>query len=421
MSTGDAGNLRAVLDGTSRDIRRVLDSALAGAEVSVADAGVLAHATGRDLAAMTLAADELRRRQVGDVVTFVVNRNINFTNVCIKHCGFCAFSRDHREEEGYLLPVDEVVGRAREAAELGATEVCIQAGLPPKLDGRFYIDLTRAIKAALPDLHIHAFSPEEVLYGSVRSGLPIKEYLAELKDAGLGTLPGTSAEILDQDVRDLIARGRITVDQWVEVITTAHALGIRTTSTIMYGHVETPEHWVRHMALLRAIQKDTGGFTEFVPLSLIHSEAPMYQKHLVPGVRAGATGVEVVRMHALARLMLGAVIPNVQCSWVKEGPKLMQILLDAGANDVGGTLINESISTSAGASYGQLLGPAELCRLIRDAGRVPAERDTLYRHRRVYGDGESPASPLDAVDDAEARFGSYRRLIASGEFRFRQR
>jgi FO synthase subunit 2 len=421
MSTGDAGSLTAVLDRTSPEIRRVLDAALAGHEVSIADGDALAHATGRDLLALALAADELRRRQVGDVVTFVVNRNINFTNVCIKHCGFCAFSRDHREEEGYLLPVDEVVGRAREAAELGATEVCIQAGLPPKLDGRFYIDLTRAIKAALPDLHIHAFSPEEVLYGSVRSGLPIKEYLAELKDAGLGTLPGTSAEILDQDVRDLIARGRITVDQWVEVITTAHALGIRTTSTIMYGHVETPEHWVRHMALLRAIQKDTGGFTEFVPLSLIHSEAPMYQKHLVPGVRAGATGVEVVRMHALARLMLGAVIPNVQCSWVKEGPKLMQILLDAGANDVGGTLINESISTSAGASYGQLLGPAELCRLIRDAGRVPAERDTLYRHRRVYGDGESPASPLDAVDDAEARFGSYRRLIASGEFRFRQR
>jgi FO synthase subunit 2 len=421
MSTGDAGSLGAVLDRASRDIRRVLDSALAGDEVSVADADLLAHATGRDLAAMTLAADELRQRQVGDVVTFVVNRNINFTNVCIKHCGFCAFSRDHREEEGYLLPVDEVVRRAREAADMGATEVCIQAGLPPKLDGRFYIDLTRAIKAALPDLHIHAFSPEEVLYGSVRSGLSIKEYLAELKEAGLGTLPGTSAEILDQEIRDLIARGRITVDQWVEVITTAHALGIRTTSTIMYGHVETPEHWVRHMALLRAIQKDTGGFTEFVPLSLIHSEAPMYQKQLVPGVRAGATGVEVVRMHALARLMLGPVIANVQCSWVKEGPKLMQLLLDAGANDVGGTLINESISTSAGASYGQLLGPTELCRLIRDAGRMPAERDTLYRRRRVYGEGETPASPLDAVEDAEARFGSYRRLIASGEFRFRQR
>jgi FO synthase subunit 2 len=421
MSTGDAGSLDAVFDRAARDVRRVLDAALAGTEVSVADAGRLARVTGRDLAALTLTADELRRRQVGDVVTFVVNRNINFTNVCIKHCGFCAFSRDHREEEGYLLPVDEVVRRAREAAEMGATEVCIQAGLPPKLDGRFYIDLTRAIKTALPDMHIHAFSPEEVLYGSVRSGLPIKEYLAELKEAGLGTLPGTSAEILDQEIRDVIARGRITVDQWVEVITTAHALGIRTTSTIMYGHVETPEHWVRHMALLRAIQKDTGGFTEFVPLSLIHSEAPMYQKGLVPGVRAGATGVEVVRMHALARVMLGAVIPNLQCSWVKEGPKVMQLLLDAGANDVGGTLINESISTSAGAAFGQLVSPAELCRLIRDAGRVPAERDTLYRCRRVYGDGETPASPLDAVEDAEARFGSYRRLIASGEFRFRQR
>jgi 7,8-didemethyl-8-hydroxy-5-deazariboflavin synthase CofH subunit len=421
MNTGDAGSPGAALDRASRDVRRVLDAALGGREVSVADADVLARTTGRDLAALTVTADELRRRQVGDVVTFVVNRNINFTNVCIKHCGFCAFSRDHREEEGYLLPVDEVVRRAREAAEMGATEVCIQAGLPPKLDGRFYIDLTRAIKTALPDMHIHAFSPEEVLYGSVRSGLPIKDYLAELKAAGLGTLPGTSAEILDQEIRDVIARGRITVDQWVEVITTAHALGIRTTSTIMYGHVETPGHWVRHMALLRAIQKDTAGFTEFVPLSLIHSEAPMYQKRLVPGVRAGATGVEVVRMHALARVMLGAAIPNVQCSWVKEGPKLMQLLLDSGANDVGGTLINESISTSAGASFGQLVGPAELCRLIRDAGRVPAERDTLYRRRRVYGDGETPASPLDAVDDAEARFGSYRRLIASGEFRFRHR
>jgi FO synthase subunit 2 len=421
MSTGDAGNLGVVLDHVSPDIRRILGGALAGEEVSVADGNRLARVTGRDLAALTVTADELRRRQVGDVVTFVVNRNINFTNVCIKHCGFCAFSRDHREEEGYLLPVDEVVRRAREASDLGATEVCIQAGLPPKLDGRFYIDLTRAIKTALPELHIHAFSPEEVLYGSVRSGLPIKEYLAELKGAGLGTLPGTSAEILDQEIRDVIARGRITVDQWVEVITTAHALGIRTTSTIMYGHVETPEHWVRHMALLRAIQKDTGGFTEFVPLSLIHSEAPMYQKQLVPGVRPGATGVEVVRMHALARVMLGAFIPNLQCSWVKEGPKLMQLLLDAGANDVGGTLINESISTSAGAGFGQLVGPAEMCRLIRNAGRVPAERDTLYRRRRVFGEGESPDSPLDGVEDAEARFGSYRRLIASGEFRFRQR
>ena len=421
MSTGDAGSLPHILDRVSRDVRATLARALDGAEVSVAEAEALAVATGRDLQALTLVADELRHRHVGDAVTFVVNRNINFTNVCIKHCGFCAFSRDHREEEGYLLPIDEVVRRAREAWDLGASEVCIQAGLPPKLDGRFYIDLTRALKAALPGLHLHAFSPEEVLYGSVRSGLPIKEYLAELKDAGLGTLPGTSAEILDQAIRDRIARGRITVDQWVEVITTAHALGIRTTSTIMYGHVETPAHWVRHMALLRSIQKDTGGFTEFVPLSLIHSEAPMYSKALVPGVRPGATGFEVIRMHALARVMLGPVLRNIQASWVKEGPKFSQVLLEAGANDLGGTLINESISTSAGAQYGQLVGPAELVRWIRDAGRRPVQRDTLYNVVRTYEAGEDPTTELDRIDDAETRFGSYRRLIASGEFRFTQR
>ena len=421
MSSGDAGSLIHALDRVAPDVRSILARALDGAEVTVAEADVLATTTGRDLLALTLTADELRRRHVGDTVTYVVNRNINFTNVCIKHCGFCAFSRDHREEEGYLLPIDEVVRRAREAWELGATEVCIQAGLPPKLDGRFYIDLTRAIKAALPGMHLHAFSPEEVLYGSVRSGLSIKDYLSELKDAGLGTLPGTSAEILEQSIRDRIARGRITVDQWVEVITTAHALGIRTTSTIMYGHVETPAHWVQHMALLRSIQKDTGGFTEFVPLSLIHSEAPMYAKALVPGVRPGATGLEVIRMHALARVLLGPVLRNIQASWVKEGPKLAQALLDAGANDLGGTLINESISTSAGAQYGQLVGPAELHRWIRDAGRVPAERDTLYRVLRRYENGDDPVSPLDRVEDAEARFGSYRRLIASGEFRFTAR
>ena len=418
MSTGDAGSLGSMLDWVSREIRPILARVLDGRELAPDDAVALTGVTGRDLHALALVADELRRRQVGEVATFVVNRNVNFTNVCIKHCTFCAFSRDHREEEGYFLPVAEVVRRAREAWDLGATEVCIQAGLPPKLDGRYYIDLTRAIKAALPDLHLHAFSPEEVLYGSVRSGLPIREYLAELKAAGLGTLPGTSAEILDQEIRDVIARGRITVSQWLEVITTAHALGIRTTSTIMYGHVETPAHWIRHMALLRSIQKDTGGFTEFVPLSLIHSEAPMYQKGLVPGVRPGATGVEVIRMHALARLMLGATIRNIQASWVKEGPKLAQTLLAAGANDLGGTLINESISTSAGAAFGQLVGPAELCRLIRDAGRLPAQRDTLYGLVQTYRDGESPDSPLDKIDDAEARFGSYRRLIASGEFRF---
>jgi 7,8-didemethyl-8-hydroxy-5-deazariboflavin synthase CofH subunit len=407
------------LDWASRDIRQILDRALEGGELSVGDGIRLTAVTGRDLQALTLVADELRRRHAGDVVTYVVNRNINFTNVCIKHCTFCAFSRDHREEEGYFLPIEEVVRRAIEAREMGATEVCIQAGLPPKLDGDYYIDLCRAIKAAVPEMHLHAFSPEEILYGSTRSGLPIPAFLAELKHAGLGTLPGTSAEILDQEIRDLIARGRITVAQWVEVITAAHAQGIRTTSTIMYGHVERPDHWIRHMSLLRDIQKDTAGFTEFVPLSLIYQEAPMYRRGLVPGVRTGATGLEVVKMHAIARLFLGPTFRNIQCSWVKEGPKLAQYLLAAGANDVGGTLINESISTSAGAAYGQLVPPAELRRLIRDAGRVPAQRNTLYELLRLYhSEADAEDSPLDHVDDAEARFGSYRLLAASGKFRF---
>jgi FO synthase subunit 2 len=407
------------LDWASPRVRSILGDLLDGGELSIEDAIRLTEVAGRDLGALTLVADEMRRRQAGEVVTYVVNRNINFTNVCIKHCTFCAFSRDHREEEGYFLPMDEVVRRAIEAWEMGATEVCIQAGLPPKLDGSYYLDLCRAIKAALPEMHLHAFSPEEILYGSTRSGMPIPEYLAALKDAGLGTLPGTSAEILDQEIRDVIARGRITVAQWVHVITSAHAQGIRTTSTIMYGHIERPEHWIRHMSLLRDIQKDTGGFTEFVPLSLIHQEAPMYQRGLVPGVRQGATGIEVVKMHALARLFLGPTFRNIQASWVKEGPKLAQYLLAAGANDLGGTLINESISTSAGASYGQLVPPVELRRLIREAGRIPAQRSTAYELLKVYdAEGDDEDSPLDHVGDAEARFGSYRALATSGRFRF---
>jgi FO synthase subunit 2 len=405
--------------GIAPTVQAPLSRALDGAEVTVEDALILATVSGRELAALAAVADELRRRQAGDLVTYVVNRNINFTNVCIKHCTFCAFSRDHREEEGYLLPVAEIVRRAREAQELGATEVCIQAGLPPKLDGRFYIDLCRTIHNALPDLHIHAFSPEEVLYGVTRSGLSIREYLSELRAAGLGTLPGTSAEILDDGIREVISRGRITTRQWLEVITTAHALGIRTTATIMYGHVETPAHWVHHLALLRDVQKDTGGFTEFVPLSLIHQEAPMYRRGLVPGTRPGATGAEVLRLHALARLMLGTTFRNVQASWVKEGPKLAQLLLEAGANDLGGTLINESISTSAGAPYGQLVPPSELRRLVRDLGRIPAQRTTTYGILKIYAsEQDDEPDPLAGIQDPDARFGSYRRLTASREFRF---
>ena len=399
-------------------VARLLEATLGGRELSIEGALRLTGTQGLELQALVMAADEMRRQQAGEIVTYVVNRNINFTNVCIKHCTFCAFSREHREEEGYFLPLEELVRRAREAWEMGATEVCIQAGLPPKLDGRFYIDVCRAIKQELPDIHIHAFSPEEILYGSSRSGIPIRDYLIALKEAGLGTLPGTSAEILDDAIRDTISRGRISTSQWIEVVTTAHSLGLPTTSTIMYGHIEEPIHWVTHMALLRDIQKETGGFTEFVPLSFIHQEAPIYRRKLVKGVRPGATGSEVIKMHALARLMLGPTLRNIQASWVKEGPKLAQYLLTAGANDLGGTLINESISTSAGAPHGQLVPPVELRRMIRDLGRLPAQRSTTYRLLRVDDGTSEEETPLDRIDDPEERFGSYRKLTASDTFRY---
>ncbi|MEK7814937.1 MAG: 5-amino-6-(D-ribitylamino)uracil--L-tyrosine 4-hydroxyphenyl transferase CofH, partial [Chloroflexota bacterium] len=360
-----------------------------------------------------------RRRTVGDVVTYVVNRNINFTNVCIKRCGFCAFSRDYREEEGYFLPFEEVIRRAKEAWDYGATEVCIQAGLPPQMEGDLYIKLCQAIKQELPDIHIHGFSPEEVLYGSVRSRCSIREYLQGLKAAGVGSLPGTSAEILDQELRDRISPGRIRVDQWAEVITTAHELGIPTTSTIMFGHVETNEHIARHMALLRDIQRRTGGFTEFVPLSFVHTEAPMFLKGLLPDVRPGPSGMEVVKVHAIARLMLNNWIPNLQASWVKEGNRVSQLLLTAGVNDLGGTLINESISTAAGAQHGQLMRPSQFRQMIRQAGRIPAERYTTYKIKRVFDEADAELDPLDLVgDNVEEIFGSYRRLVNLDTFRF---
>ena len=405
-------------DGTSREISAILDRALDQQLLSVDDAAALLTATGRDFVATCLVADELRRRAVGDVVTYVVNRNINFTNVCIKRCGFCAFSRDHRQEAGYLLPDREIVRRAKEAWDLGATEVCIQAGLPPKMDGWLYVNLCKTLKKALPELHIHGFSTEDVLYGATRSRVGIREYLQALKEAGVGSLPGTSAEILVQDVRDRIARGRITVDQWLEVIRGAHELGIPTTSTIMFGHVESALDDARHLALIRDIQRETGGFTEFVPLGFVYWEAPMYHLQTVEGVRQGPSGREVVAMHAVSRIMLNPYIKNIQVSWVKEGPKLSQLCLDAGANDLGGTLINESISTSAGASYGQLVRPAEFRKMIRDAGRAPAERHTTYEVRKLFADGEDPIEPLDEVTDVDQRFGSYLKLTQSPEFRY---
>lgn len=413
-------NLSSLLENIDGDVRRILQRALDGEELSWTEALRLCETSGAEFHATVFAADRLRQRQVGDVVTYVINRNINFTNVCVKRCGFCAFSRTYRNEQGYMLSTEEIVRRAREAVDMGATEVCMQAGMPPDMDGDLYVELTRAVKRAIPEVHIHAFSPEEVLYGATRSGTSIAEYLEALKDAGLGSLPGTSAEILDQDIRDAISPGRITVKEWVEVITTAHGLGIPTTSTMMYGHIETPAHWVRHMDLLRDIQRETHGITEFVPLAMISEEAPMYQYRRLENLRPGPTGMEVVKLHSVARLMLGGLIPNLQSSWVKEGPKLAQYLLSAGANDVGGTLINESISTSAGAQYGQLIPPAELRRLIRNAERIPAQRKTNYEVVKIYDseDDETAWTPLDDVGDAEARFGSYRRLTDSSEFRF---
>ncbi|MGA9170409.1 MAG: 5-amino-6-(D-ribitylamino)uracil--L-tyrosine 4-hydroxyphenyl transferase CofH [Nitrososphaeraceae archaeon] len=399
-------------------VASALDRALSDKDVSVEQATELFDSNGIEMNTLVLVADELRRRSVGNTVTYVINRNINFTNVCIKRCGFCAFSRDFREEEGYFLPIEEIVRRAKEAWKLGATEVCIQAGLPPKMDGHLYIDICNAIKKELPDIHIHAFSPEEVLYGAVRSQIPVEEYLKTLKEAGVGSLPGTAAEILDQRMRDLISPGRITVEDWIKIIKLAHSMEIPTTSTIMYGHIESSVHKANHLALIRKIQSETHGFTEFVPLSFIHTEAPMYNHATIPNLRPGANGNEVVKMHAVSRIMLHKYINNIQVSWVKEGKRMSQILLGAGVNDFGGTLVNESISTAAGSRYGQLLKPREIRSIIRSCDRLPAQRSTTYRLIKVYSNEEyEEPGELDKVDDTQ--FGSYNELIKLDKFRYR--
>jgi 7,8-didemethyl-8-hydroxy-5-deazariboflavin synthase CofH subunit len=398
-------------------IRAILDRALEGRELSAWDGEALFAAEGDDLQRLLATADELRRRRVGDRVGYVINRNVNFTNVCVKRCGFCAFSRGHRAEQAYFLPTEEILRRVREAWDLGATEVCIQAGLPPRIDASFYIDLCKAIKNEISEIHVHAFSPEEVLYGATLGNRSIEDYLLALKDVGLGSMPGTSAEILDDRVRDIISPGRISTRDWITVIRTAHKVGIPTTSTIMYGHLETALDRARHLELLRGIQKETGGITEFVPLSFIASEAPMVKKALVPGVRTEVTREDVLRLYAIARLMLDAWIPNIQASWVKQGADLAQECLDAGANDFGGTLMNESISTSAGAQHGQFLHPTEIRSRIRAAGRVPVQRSTTYATLRVFE--EEPVEPEPGWDGD--RFGSYATLTASPEFRFRDR
>ena len=413
--------LESILRDIDPIISEILNQSLDSKNISIKQAVELFQTTGTEMTMTAMVADNLRRRTVGDNVTFVINRNINFTNVCIKRCGFCAYSRDFRNEESYFLPTEEVVRRAKEAWDLGATEICIQAGLPPKMDGFLYVDLCKAIKKVLPNIHIHAFSPEEIMYGSYRSGLSVKEYLKMLKESGLGSLPGTAAEILDQDIRDLISPGRITVADWINVITTAHKLKIPTTSTIMYGHVESAEDRSKHLDLLRSIQKQTGGFTEFVPLSFVHKEAPMYNHNLVKGIVPGPTGQDVIKMHAISRIMLNNFINNIQVSWVKEGAKMSQMLLETGVNDFGGTLMNESISTSAGSEYGQLMRPKEIRSVIQSDGRIPAQRNSTYGIVKVYEDAEIDDKNESLLDSAETtQFGSYHELIKLDKFRYKR-
>lgn len=411
-------NLDCLLKKADPIVADALDRTLGGKDISIEHAVELLDSNGIEMNLVILVADELRRQAVGNTVTYVINRNINFSNVCIKRCGFCAFSRDYRTDEGYFLPMKEIVRRAKEAWRLGATEICIQAGLPPKMDGHFYIDICNSIKKELPDIHIHAFSPEEVLYGSVRSEIPVEEYLKMLKDAGVGSLPGTAAEILDQNIRDIISPGRITAEDWIRIVKIAHSINIPTTSTIMYGHIENSVHQANHLALIRKIQSETHGFTEFVPLSFVHTEAPIYNNNKIPHVRAGATGNEIIKVHAVSRIMLNNHIKNLQVSWVKEGMRMSQILLAAGANDLGGTLINESISNAAGSQYGQMVKPKDLRSIIRSSSRVPAQRSTTYQLLKVYPRETEHESDLDKADPTQ--FGSYNELIKLDKFRYRR-
>ena len=362
----------------SSPIRSALDKIFEtkdGAHLSREECLLLANATGNDLFGTVVAANEVRRQLVGDTVTYVVTRNINFTNVCIVGCKFCAFAVGPRHETAYFLSLDEVAEKVREAARWGATEVCIQGGLPRDLPPFYYRDILRAVKAAVPTMHCHAFSPMEMLYGVELTGMPIREYLLMLKDAGLDTLPGTAAEILDDDVRHVLSRNKLSVSQWREIIETAHECGIRSTSTMMYGHSETPEQWVNQLLFLREIQARTGGFTEFVPLGFIHDNTLLFEQGLA---RAGATLEEHMRVHALARLMLAGSIDHVQVSWVKLGREVSQLALLAGADDYGGTLFEENISRLAGADFGQYISTDEFQERILELGRVPAQRNTTY-------------------------------------------
>ena len=348
-----------------------------------------------DLFALLVAADALRRDLVGNIVSYVVNRNINFTNICFVGCKFCAFSRGPREADSYFHSLEEMGRKSKEAWEVGATEVCIQGGLPRDLPPFYYRDILLAVKNAVPGMHIHAFSPMEIVYGVELTGMTLRDYLMMLRDNGLDTLPGTAAEILDDEVRHVLSRNKVSVAQWQEVIRTAHQCGIPSTSTLMYGHMETPGHWVRQLSLFRQIQTETGGFTEFVPLGFVHQNTLLFQQGLA---RTGPTLAEHLKIHALARILLAGSIPNIQVSWVKLNRKLSQLCLQAGANDYGGTLMEENISREAGADAGQYTSPEDFQSLILEIGRIPAERNTKYSRIKIKlpVEEERASAPVEA-------------------------
>jgi FO synthase len=391
-------------------IVRIIARAQGGARLDAPEIVQLFAARDADCQRVVAAADELRQATSGDIVRYVVNRNINYTNICAYRCQFCAFSKGKTHEAlrgaPYDLALDEIVRRAIEAWERGATEVCLQGGIHPSYTGETYLGICHAIKAAVPDMHIHAFSPLEVTQGAATLGMPVRSFLAELKAAGLSTLPGTAAEILDDEVRAVICADKVTTAEWLDVVRTAHGLGLRTTSTIMYGHIEHPLSWARHLLALRDLQIETGGFTEFVPLPFVHMEAPMYLKG---AARRGPTFREAVLMHAVARLALHPHITNIQTSWVKMGPQGAAACLEAGANDLGGTLMNESISRAAGTEHGQEFPPEAMEDLIRSLGRTPEQRTTLYGPVPA----ERRATSLNAAALAPVVLTPPRKLIAA--------
>ena len=394
--------LQNLLDVASRSVSQILTKALFGNEISEIEGAVLFNCRDKekvtDRAAIFSVADILRQRSKGDYVTFVVNRNINFTNICYMGCRFCGFAKRKEDLGSEWLEPAQVVERAQQAWDRGGTEVCIQGGLHPKMEGKYYRELVLAIKAALPDMHIHAFSPFEVWYGAVKSKLSYRDFLSDLKDCGLGSMPGTAAEILDTEVRQKLTKNKLSSDCWEEIIRTAHEVGIPSTATIMYGHVDEPKHWAAHIALLREIQKDTGGFTELVPLSFVHTDSPLFLNN-PDSVRPGPTDHEVDLMHSVSRIMLNGFIGNIQVSWTKLGAERARNMLSLGVNDLGGTLMNESISRSAGSKHGQEITAAELCEIIRSAGRIPVRRNTIYKTIDIYKDHD----PIDVIPLVERK------------------